>query len=208
MELDPSKSDNSTDIDLYLSINGINNLDYISNVFNIQLTIIELWKDGNITDDFLEDKDLQISLIKESKFSFIQIAYPNLLLDESVYLDNLNNFNRKQFYYFKDKNILIKKSILHLQIRCMISIQTYPFIESPCYLSFLTSPELKNELNYTICNLNSLLNREFTFNKVTGSYIIVLMFINARSIFSRSNFDDSISECRRSNFKSFLYFTV
>ena len=55
-------------IDLYLSIDDIGNLDYISNTFNFQLTMLEIFKDiQNISNTFSID-DNEISLINKNNY--------------------------------------------------------------------------------------------------------------------------------------------
>ena len=137
---------------IYLHINNIYNLDYLSNVLNLQIEIKEFRYDVNldvksVNDDSISFKNRPLfkskSLIKESDLDYIDSRYPNLVFEETDY-NSFNNHENlvyktkfarstrrifKKYYYVEEKKMLIKKYKLNLQTRCLISMQSYPFIK-------------------------------------------------------------------------------
>ena len=161
---------------IYLYINDIFNLDYLSNLYTFQFSMIEVWRNANVTLSILDSNDRNRPILLENT-SYIEQLYPNLRIDEADLNAGAGHQRSassrdafKHYYYIPNGSILIKSSKVIQQTRCRFSMQNYPFIYQPCRLSFRTSHRQRHEINYTICNLNKFINKQFDFNKVSAIF--------------------------------------
>lgn len=162
---------NETRSHFYLYIDDILNVDHLSNVFILQLQIIEFWRNVQLND--LEVYDEQAIVIKESNLSYVDSIYPNLEIDESDFnqFDKEKLFGSKfndkkhsrQYFYLPTAKVLIKNYKFNSQNRCKMSMQNYPFIKVPCLINFRAG---KSNFNYSICNFDTFKNQQFTYKKV------------------------------------------
>lgn len=163
---------------IFIKLKDIYNVDYLSNVINLQFELAEHW--SNVDLPRLPNEATNRILVQESNMNYIDTVYPNLVIEERDYnaFDNQagnpiyqSKFKRpkpnafRQYFYLSKKRVLIKSFKFNLQVRCVISMQNYPFIESLCKISLRASNPERN-FNYSICNLSAFINRKFNFKKV------------------------------------------
>lgn len=166
---------------LWIYLKDIDNVDYLSNVINLQFELMERWR--NVDLPRLSEKEIGVSkknLVSDSNISYIDALYPNLVIEERdydgldtqagnpIYQSKLKWSKRnifRQYFYLEKKRMLIKIFKFNLQTRCVISMQNYPFVESPCKIS-LRAGNPKSNFNYSICNLPEFINSKFSFRKV------------------------------------------
>lgn len=173
---------------IFINLKNVFNVDHLSNVFNIQFELNEHWRNVNLSG--LPNETGSRILVPESNMTYIDTLYPNLVIEERDYNDynafegpaghpiSHSKFRKpnafRQYFYLPAKSVLIKSFKFNLQVRCVISMQNYPFIESPCKISLRAGNPERN-FNYSICNLSAFINRKFTFKKVGNFYLLICL---------------------------------
>ena len=169
---------------LFIYLTEIHNVDYLSNVINLQFELTERWSNVNLPKVSDVGTGSKSILTQDTSLNYIDALYPNLVIEEQDFDNQAGNpFDQsksrfkssnvfRQYFYVRQKKMLFKSLKFNLQARCVISMQNYPFVESPCKISLRAGNPAKN-VNYSICNLSAFINRKFSFKKVGNFHRII-----------------------------------